>query len=278
MSYGYVCLKAADDVPVVVSIHGIVREELRLANTRLTLQAALAGVPLQRYCLRHARYLTQPTTYPARYFGNAIQGTIVDVGNAVSNEFFSVTPTPEAGRVLYVGGVFERKRVLELVEAIARVRPSVPNVSLHICGEERSGAYAEKVRQRVRELQLENAVTFLGGVSASQLVTEYSRAAVFALASGRETSPISIVEAMAVGVPVLATEVGGIPELIRDGGGIVVPLNDRDAFDEGLVELLTHDERRRSCSEAGRARANLFRRDVVAERVRDLYEAATTRL
>jgi glycosyltransferase involved in cell wall biosynthesis len=83
---------------------------------------------------------------------------------------------------------------------------------------------------------------------------------------------------MAVGVPVLATEVGGIPELIRDGGGIVVPLNDRDAFDEGLVELLTHDERRRSCSEAERARANLFRRDVVAERVRDLYEAATTRL
>jgi glycosyl transferase family 4 len=65
VSHGYACLKAAPEFPVVVSVHGIIREELKFADTRVRVQSVLTTARLQRYCIRHARYLTQPTSYSA---------------------------------------------------------------------------------------------------------------------------------------------------------------------------------------------------------------------
>jgi len=273
VSHGYACLKAAPDFPVVVSIHGILREELKFANRRVRIQAALTTRPLQRYCIRHARYLTQPTSYPGRYFGNAIRGSIVDVGNAVSDVFFSTGRRPMPGRVLFTGGIFPRKRVLELVEAIARVRQHVPDITLHICGNVRDSSYAERVLERTRQLNLQDAVRFLGAVDPDQLLEEYASAAVFVLPSARETSPISIAEAMAMGIPVIATDVGGVRELVGDGGH-VVPLEDQQSFDERLVELLADATNQEVFSSAARARAESFRANVVAARVHRVYLTA----
>jgi glycosyltransferase involved in cell wall biosynthesis len=273
VSHGYACLKAAPELPVVVAIHGILKEELKFASRRVRIQAAFTTRPLQRYCIRHARYLTQPTSYPERYFGDAIRGSIVDVGNAVSDVFFSTERRPRPGRVLFTGGIFPRKRVLELVEATARLRRHVPDITVHVCGNVRHAPYAELVRERTRQLGLETAVRFLGAVTPEQLLEEYASASVFVLPSARETSPISIAEAMAMGIPVVATDVGGVRELVGDGGH-VIQLDDQQSFDDRLVDLLTDVKSQEALSRAARARAEGFRADVVAARVHSVYETA----
>ena len=271
LGHGYVCLRTARDAPVVVSVHGIVREtRTQLTRARDRLQVDLAGVAVERYCVRHAEFLLQPTPYPQEYFGGEIGGRIVDVGNAVADGFFELEPGPEPGRVLYAGGITPGKRVLDLVEAIARV----PAASLRLAGAADPG-YAAAVARRIRALELEGRVTVLGQLDAAQMRDEYRQAAVLVLPSAQETSPMVIAEAMAAGVPVVATRVGGVPHLIDDGRtGFLVDVGDIDAIAQRVTELLGDERSRRSLAAAARSHAEQFRAAAVAGRVRSVYEEA----
>jgi glycosyltransferase involved in cell wall biosynthesis len=232
------------------------------------------GVPVERYCIRHARCLVQPTRYPERYFGREIRGRIVDVGNPISDRFFSVDPTPEPGVILYGGGVIPLKRLLDLVEAMPLILAVVPEVRLRVAGNELDSAYARRVRGRLQEHGLEARVAFLGNLSADEMVDEYRRASVFVLPSGQETSPMVIGEAMAAGLPVVATNVGGVPHLVDDGvTGHVVETGDVISLAARIADLLGDPDTRAVFGAAGRAKADQnFRRGTVATRVAAVYE------
>jgi len=277
LGYGYTCLKTAGRTPVVVSIHGIVREELRYMAPGLgRVRVALADVAIERYCVRHAQYLVEPTTYPQEYFGRQIRGRIVDVGNGIDELFFTVDPAPEPGRVLYAGSIMARKQLVALVEAIDAVRSTTQPVSLAIAGGIAEPGYAAQVEARVRELGLGDVVTFLGQVPPARMADEYRRASIMVLPSAQETSPMVIGEAMAAGVPVVATDVGGVSHLVDDGStGYVVPLGDGAALARRMAELLRDEQARRAFSQTARSRAEeRFRTTAVAARVRAVYELA----
>jgi glycosyltransferase involved in cell wall biosynthesis len=276
LGYGYVSLRVARREPVVVSIHGIVRETRKLVQRpRDRLQVTVAGVWLERYCVRNAKYLVQPTRYPEEYFDGELRGRIVDVGNAVSDAFFAVEPAPVRGRVLFVGGVTDGKRVLDLVEAIARVRVAAPDVTLRVAGPP-SEPYAQRVAERIAELGLGDCAALLGPLSTEQLLEEYRLASVFVLPSAQETSPMVIAEAMAAGVPVVATRVGGVPYLVDHGAtGLLVDVGDLDALADRIAALVGDDDLRRAFGRTARSRASERYRPVeVAARVRAVYEEA----
>jgi glycosyltransferase involved in cell wall biosynthesis len=273
LAYGYVSLKAARHIPVVVTVHGIVREERKLlTDVRSRLQVSVAGVAVERYCIRHASYLIQPTSYPEEYFGPEISGRIFDVGNAVPDSLFALQPTPEPGRVLFAGAVAPRKRIHDVVEAVARV----PAASLRIAGGTPDRAYAAALVERVRALGLEDRVELLGPLPAERIAAEYQRASVVVLPSAQETSPMVIGEAMAAAVPVVATPAGGVRHLVEDGRtGFVVGLGDIESLTQRIAQLLGDEELRSSFASAARSRAERFRPAAVAARVRAVYEEAT---
>jgi teichuronic acid biosynthesis glycosyltransferase TuaC len=110
---------------------------------------------------------------------------------------------------LTVGHLVELKGVDIAIEALARV----PDTTLLIAGE---GSEEHKLRQLVERLGLGARVRFLGAIPQAELCDYYNAADVMVLASSREGMPNVVLEAMACGTPVLATPVGGIPELITD--------------------------------------------------------------
>jgi glycosyltransferase involved in cell wall biosynthesis len=272
---GYTCLKAVRGIPVVVSVHGIVREAVKhMPNGSDRLRLKMFGVPVERYCISHARCLVQPTRYPERYFGREIRGRIVEVGNPISDSFFSVDPAPEPGVILYGGGVIPLKRLLDLVEAMPLILAVVPDARLRVAGSELDAAYARRVRRRVHEHGLEARVAFLGALSTEEMVDEYRRASIFVLPSGQETSPMVIGEAMAAGLPVVATRVGGVPHLVDDAvTGHVVDTGDIAGLAARIVDLLGDQDTRAAFGAAGRGKADRsFRRSAVATRVAAVYE------
>ena len=276
VGYGYVTLRTVRDVPVVVSVHGIVREELKHLSGRLDrIRTATARVALERYCIRNARYLVEPSRYPERYFGSRIRGTIVDIGNGISDSLFDAQYEPETGRLLYVGAVTSRKRVLDLLEVFDSVRKEVQHVALRIAGPA-DVEYGSVVAARVEELGLTGLVKFLGPLSPDELLEEYRRASIFLLVSGEENSPMVIREAMAVGVPVIATRTGAVDDLVEDGRtGFLTHVGEISVLAERTIELLENDERRTAFGGAARAAAGTrFRSADVAARLRDVYAKA----
>lgn len=272
LGHGYACLRTARPAPVVVSVHGIVRETSKLLpGRRDRLQASLAGGAVERYCVRHADYLLQPTRYPEDYFGREIRGRIVEVGNAVPDSLFELDPAPEQGRVLYAGGLTPGKRVLDLVDAVARV----PGASLRLAGSPSDPAYGAAVTERIRKLGLQDRVALLGHLDAGRMRDEYRHAAVLALPSAQETSPMVIAEAMAAAVPVVATRVGGVGHLVQEGRtGYLVDVGDVGALAQRIAGLLADEPTRLSFAASARSQAEPFRIAAVASRVRAVYEEA----
>jgi glycosyltransferase involved in cell wall biosynthesis len=158
--------------------------------------------------------------------------------------------------VLSVGRFVPIKNMALLVEAAARLRQSDPATHLLLVGE---GPEEQALRQQVARLGLADAVTFAGYVAQEDLPPFYRAADVFALASEFDNSPNVVLEAMACGLPVVATDVGGVSQYVMPGrGGALVPSGDAGRMAWSLGGWL---------SDAARTReAGAFNRQQVLER------------
>jgi glycosyltransferase involved in cell wall biosynthesis len=157
---------------------------------------------------------------------------------------------PHATVLTHVGRFAPPKNHALLIEAFAQVRSDAPLYLLLVGGGELENA----VREQVAALGLQGRVRFLG-VRAD--VADILRASdVFVLSSRVEGNPLSVMEAMAAGLPVVSTAVGGVPELVRAGEtGLLVPSEDAGALAQALQALVDDPVRRQAMGEAARRHA-----------------------
>jgi glycosyltransferase involved in cell wall biosynthesis len=157
---------------------------------------------------------------------------------------------PRATVVTHIGRFAFQKNHALLVEAFAQVRSDAPLYLLLVGGGELENA----VREQVAGLGLQERVRFLG-VRAD--VADILRASdVFVLSSRWEGNPLSVMEAMAAGLPVVSTAVGGVPELVREGvTGLLVPSEDAGALAQALQALVDDPARRQAMGSAARQHA-----------------------
>ncbi|MBI4560759.1 MAG: glycosyltransferase, partial [Candidatus Rokubacteria bacterium] len=117
------------------------------------------------------------------------------------------------------------------------------------------GELRSRLEAQVRALGLDSRVHFLGW--RSDLPRVYADLDLVLLTSANEGLPVSVIEAMAAARPVVATRVGGVPDLVEDGvAGLLVPPGNPGALAEAIVTLLADPERRRDMGEAGRKRVH----------------------
>src|SRR5262249_776717 len=139
--------------------------------------------------------------------------------NGIDVEHFAYRGPQPGGPAVLVARLSPEKDVGTLIEAAARVVREEPSFRLEIAGD---GVCMPELRERVREFGLEKHVTFLGQVS--NVPELLARAGLFVLSSISEGVSLTLLEAMARGLPVVATDVGGNPEVVADGTtGLLVP-------------------------------------------------------
>jgi glycosyltransferase involved in cell wall biosynthesis len=144
--------------------------------------------------------------------------------------------------VLFVGNLEPRKQLHVLLRALPRLRAAVPRILLAVIGSGASAGQDDQtavVNRLADELGLRQAVRFLGSVAADELLAWYAAADVLALPSSSEAQGIVALEAMASGLPVVASAVGGLLGTIEDGRtGYLVPAGDAAALADRLSVLL----------------------------------------
>jgi glycosyltransferase involved in cell wall biosynthesis len=157
-----------------------------------------------------------------------------------------------------------------LLDAAERLAADYPRLRILIAG---TGPEEERLRAEVRRRGLENRVLMLG--FRRDVADVLEALDVVALSSDREGSPLAVIEGMAAGKPVVATRVGGVPDLVVDGEhGLLVPPRDPASLAEALARLLRDPQLRRTLGERARERQRReFDITTTVRRIEDVYEA-----
>lgn len=173
--------------------------------------------------------------------------------------------------------LFPRKGIRFLIEAAAQLKPRFPDLKLVVAGD---GFERPELAHLAEELGIARDVTFLGWVPNTALPPYYRAAAVSVIPSLEEGFGIPAAEAMGCEVPVVASDAGGLPEVVEhDVTGLVVPRGDSTALARAIGSLLEDPARRRRMGVAGRARAlRLFDWDRTAEQFERVYREIGVRV
>jgi glycosyltransferase involved in cell wall biosynthesis len=165
--------------------------------------------------------------------------------------------------ILFVGILRESKGVMVLIEACAKLTARNVRFRLEIMGQWRSKEFSVRVQKRIRELNLESHIVFLGVRSGSEKYVAYRRADVLCFPTyyNCETFGNVLIEAMACGLPVVSTRWRGIPSIVDDGEtGFLVEPRDADALADRLSLLADNGDLREQMGREGRAK---FEREYV---------------
>lgn len=173
--------------------------------------------------------------------------------------------------VLFLGRLDARKSPDVLLRASREILSRFPETKIVFGGD----GEIEKNKALAEELGIADRCEFHGWVAGAEREELFERAAVYCLPSKNEGLPMSVLEAMAHGIPAVATAVGGVPQVIEDGvSGILINVDDEVALSESLASLLAEPELREELGRNGRDKVILkFGLDRTVARVVGIYRA-----
>lgn len=182
----------------------------------------------------------------AQTLGSEVEGRLRTIHNGVRadliNSYEPIDVALPSHYILNVATFEDKKGQRYLLDAFAQIAPEHPTLDLVLAG--RPAGAMESVVRQITELGLERRVRILRDVAHSRVGSLFASASLFCLSSLAEGLPIVLLEAGVFGLPVIASRIDGIPEIIRDGvDGILVPPADPIALAAGIRKLLAAPDR-----------------------------------
>ncbi|WP_295797893.1 glycosyltransferase family 4 protein [uncultured Microbulbifer sp.] len=250
-------------VPVVATIHHPITRDRQLALDaapdwfyRLLVRRWHSFLGMQIRVSRRLRYIvtvsSQSLNDIVAQFG-VQRSQLQLIYNGIDTEIFR--PLPEIARnpmrIMTTASADQPLKGLRfLLQAVALLRPRYPELEVLVVGKLKTGGATE---QLLRELQLENTVQFVSGISNREMVEYYATAGMVVCPSLYEGFGLPAGEAMACGVPVISSDGGALPEVVGDAG-IVVPAGDSGALSRAIDRLLGNAELSKALARKGRER------------------------
>lgn len=232
-------------LPLITTAHGSdinVMPELRLLKPqiRFTLNRSDGVIAVSKDILRKIGHLSSnpetvhipcagfdPTTFNIQLTDN-------------------IRATSDKATILFIGNLFKIKAVDVLIKAISLMRTDIP-LQIDIVGE---GGEKRALEQLVERLALKDVINFCGRVPHEQIPGLIKKASILCLPSYNEGTPNVVIEALACGIPVVATRVGALPEIINDNNGFLVAAGDPQQLADALTAALLKTWDRRLIAES----------------------------
>lgn len=264
---------------VVVTVHGLARVEKRNALKK--------SFSIKRLC----QYLYQG--WVERRFLSSVPIAIVDteyvremvmryplrkipkmyvVSQGIDEEYFKLNCSTESKMFLSVGSIGERKGHLYTLRAFERLRRKGVDAELVIAGVISNGSYYDRLKTGIENSEFAKDIKLYVDLPNDSIKELYQKAHVFVLHSEEESQGIVFAEAMAAGMPVVATKVGGVPYVVKDGKtGLLANYADIVPFADNMKRLMTDAQLWNTMAAAAKSEAKVFRWDKIASRVSEIY-------
>jgi len=197
-------------VPRVFTIHGQIYKDTRVSGGRFPRLRSWLWKRIELAAWADQPHVISISPYVREQLVGIVTGTIHDIDNPIGESCFDLRRREEPGRIFCAAAINPRKNTLMLVQAFSKLLRAGVNAELRLSGGG-DNSYVDRVSCFIREHRLETNVNLLGRVSYEAIQDEMARAAVFALVSLEENSPMGIEEAMAAGVPVVTSNRCGMP-------------------------------------------------------------------
>ncbi|NOZ64447.1 MAG: glycosyltransferase family 4 protein [Caldiserica bacterium] len=266
--------------PWVHTIHGITFREASYWRGKRRLQAPLFPA-LERKALEKCRHIISICEYVEKEYSFLENTKFHRIPNPVHESFFSLPEEKTTHkRILFLGGISARKDPLCLLQAIALLKKSFPGIEAHLVGNIKEPNYYRKLARFTRQHNLSRTVKFAGWKNRREVMKELEEAAIIVLPSRQETLPmsVSVAEAMAAGKPVIATRVGGIPEMIEEGKtGFLTAPGDWRNLAEKISFLLKNEDLQKEIGRKAREKAKaLYYPATIASKTLEVYRVVSS--
>ncbi|MGH9615275.1 MAG: glycosyltransferase [Acidobacteriaceae bacterium] len=235
--YAAVKLGAALSVPVVVmgvgsDVHSI-GDRFSEAHTRTVLRDADFVLAISEDLRKRSVALGAPEGKTRTLVSGCDPSVFYVMDRAAARERLHIDPAAEA--VVYIGRMDVKKGLRELVEAAVALHPSRPNLHIYMVGD---GPDRPLIESAIQARDAAGYIHALPGCSFDQVASWMAASDLATLPSYMEGCPNVVLEALACGRPVVATNVGGIPEIMNDECGRLIPARDSVALAEALASVL----------------------------------------
>lgn len=256
--------------PNIITLHGNMRVHARRAEHRKSIYHQLAA-GLETFCLKRTNGVVAISSYTEQLVKDFASKTWI-LPNAVDSRFFDIILSPSSiPRFLFVGSLDERKNPLGLLKACAPFLKA-NSCSLALAGQfDPSGEYGMAFRSEADVLP---NIEYLGFLGRDKLAAEFAKSSVLILPTFEDNCPMVVLEAMAAGLPVAASRVGGVPDLVdhRITGLLFDPEN-MENIRECIEFLISNPEFRSTAGQAGKKKAfEKFHPSRIAQRHVEIYQ------
>ncbi len=263
---GYIAYRFRKNFPYIVSLRG---SDVPGYNLRFSLLYKFITPIIKK--VWHNAYAVAANSEGLKKLAQQTdnQQAIEVIYNGIDTDLFKPTGSKDnIFRILCVARLIERKGIKYLIEATAKLVKDYNNIKLVLAGE---GNIKDELQEQAQILGIEKQVEFKGLIEKSGLPEIYNQAKVFVLPSLNEGMSNTILEAMACGLPIIATNTGGTQELVCDNG-FVVPMKDSNAIYSACAKLIDNEGLQENMGNISRQMAQVLSWRKVAGEYISIYK------
>lgn len=224
-----------------------------------------------RSCLRRATVVQAPSAYLAAEM-KQYRADILELPNPIeiSHYIYRARPAPRP-RLVWLRAFEDLYNPVQAVDVLAKLAEDFPDASLAMYGPVKSPPSRVEVERRAAELQVPNRLELPGPLTKSEIPAALDRGDIFLNTTNADNAPVSVLEAMASGMCIVSTNVGGLPHLLKDGeNALLVPPNNAPAMVAAVHRVLREPGLARRLSENARKKAEQFDWQTILPRWEDL--------
>ena len=269
-------------IKYLVEIHGLPRKEAKQAFRKQKTLPKLFAWWYECFrefvFVRNTHLVVTDTDYEKqalRKFAFRHKLDIHVIHQGIHDDFYQQDYHPQDNTLLAVGTIAPRKDQLMMLDVVDKLRKDIPDIKLSIVGGLVDLDYYKKLQTRIVRKDLVRHVSLHPDVHAIELLKQYSRSRLFMLCASEESQCVAMAEAMAVGLPVVSTKVGGIKHLLSEGdNGFLCAHGDVKAMVKHIKNLLQHPDLCQQMSERNKKDAEKYRWSSIVEKYIKLYAKA----
>ena len=267
-------------IPVLLTVHGLLHVEkmnaLRKHPSLKHLYQLIVQSRAEFEVLNKAQHIIVDTEYVSKQIEQLHARKKISnlpwmyvIPQGIQSQYLSLSSMPiKAPVILSVGSISQRKGHLFLIKSFEKVHSKIPTAKLIIAGSLAEETYLAKMREEIKKYRLQDSVDILANIPQEELLQHYQTASIYALHSQEESQGIALVEAMAAGLPVVSTTVGGIPYVVKDEeSGLLSEYGDIDSFANNIIRLLGDKNLRDKMAQSAREIAQNYSWTNIAQAI-----------